>query len=145
MKDILTSAKFGNNTTHGVKKCENKKCGVCDILIEGNHYKFKNTSTPFEIRKNLTCNSKNVVYVMECSNCAENYIGCTQALNYRVALHKSNIKIADNRYLNVSKHIATCGNAKFKVMPILQTTNYTSLYIIEGNLISKYKPSLNKN
>ena len=96
-KKFLTSAKFNNQEVIGVKKCENSKCGVCNVLIEGKEYYFKNATKAFEIRKNLTCNSHNVIYALECENCRENYIGLTQDLQNRTSLHKSNIKIEANR------------------------------------------------
>ena len=40
---------------------------MCDIIIEGKSYTFKNPETKFKINKNLSCNSKNVVYVIECN------------------------------------------------------------------------------
>ena len=76
-----------------------------DIIIEGRSYTFKNSETKFQINENLSCYSKNVVYIIECSECKEIYIGSTQALNTRTSLHKSNIKIEENGKLNVLKHL----------------------------------------
>ena len=67
----------------------------CDIIIEGKSYTFKNPETKFKINEDLSCNSKkkkkkkNVVYIIECNECKEIYIGSTQALS----LHRSNINI----------------------------------------------------
>ena len=96
-KRILTSSTFEKNTTQGVTKCKNKRCKICDIIIEGKSYTLKNPETKFKINKNLSCNSKNVVYVIKCNECKEIYIGSTQALNTRTSLHWSNIKIEENR------------------------------------------------
>ena len=104
LKRILTFSTFGENTTEGVNKCKNKRCKICDMIIEAKSYTFKNPETKLKIDKNLSCNSKNVVYIIECSECKEIYIGSTQALNTKTSLHKSNIKI-ENRTLNVSKHL----------------------------------------
>ena len=49
----------------------------------------------------LSCNSKDVVYIIECSKRKEIYIGSTNALNTRTSLHRSNIQIEENRKLNV--------------------------------------------
>ena len=40
---------------------------------------------------------KKTVYKIECNKCKEVYIGSAQALNSRISLHKSNIKIPENR------------------------------------------------
>ena len=95
-------------TTQGVTKCNNKWCKICDIIIEGKSYTFKNPETKFKINKDLNGNSKNVVYIIECSECREIYEGSTQVLNTRTSLHRSNIKIEETRKLNVSKHLYKC-------------------------------------
>ena len=58
--------------------------------------------------KNLSCISKNIVNIIECNKCKEVYMGTTQALNTRILLHKSNIKLPENRKLNASKHLDNC-------------------------------------
>ena len=144
LKRILTSSKFGENTTRGVTKCNNKRCKICDIIMEGKSYTFKNLEIKFKINKNWSCHSKNVVYIIESRECKEIYIGSTQALNTRISLHRSNIKIEENRKLNVSKHLYQCSRGKFKIMPIYQTNDYTLLLIKEKYFIDKFKPKLNK-
>ena len=57
----------------------------------------------------------------------EIYLGSTQALNTRIPLHRGNIKIEENRKLNVSKHQYQCSQSKFKIMPLHQTNDYTLL------------------
>ena len=85
-------------------------------------------------------NSKNVVYIIECNECKEIYIGSKQALNTRTSLHKSNIKIEENRKLQVSKLQYSCSRGKFDIMPIYQNNDYTRLQIKERNFIDKFKP-----
>ena len=46
-------------------------------------------------------------------------------LNHRVALHKSNINIPQNRILFVSKHIFECRNGNFHIMPLYQSDSYS--------------------
>ena len=53
LKRILISSTFGENTIQGYK--------ICDIIIEGKSYTFKNPETKFKINKSFSCNSKNVV------------------------------------------------------------------------------------
>ena len=145
LKRILTSSIFGENTTQGVTKCKNKRCKICDIIIEDNSYTFKNHETKFKMNlKNLSCNSKNVVYIIECSECNEIFIGSTQALNTRTSLHKSNIKIEENTKLNVPKHLYQCSRGKFTIMLIYQTNDNTLSQMKERNFIDKFKPKFNK-
>ena len=123
-------------------KCNYKRCKICDVIIEGKSYTFKNPETKFKINKNLSFNSKNIVYIIERSECKE--IGSTQALNTRTSLYKSNIKITENRKLNISKHLLECSQGEFKIMPIYQTNDYKPLQIKEKKFIDRFKPKLNK-
>ena len=83
--------------TKGVTKCNNKRCKICDMIIEGKSNTFKNPETKFKMNQNLSCNSKNIVYITECSDFKKIYTGSTQALNTRTSLHRSNTKIEENR------------------------------------------------
>ena len=114
------------------------------MIIEEKSYTFKNREARFKINKDLSCNSKNVVYVIECSKCKEIYVGSTQALNTRTSRHRSNIKITENRKLNVSKHVYECSLGDFKIMSIYQTNDYTLLQIKEKEFMDKSKPKFNK-
>ena len=107
-------------------------CGVCNIIIERKSYNFENPKTTFIINRNLSCNSKNVVYIIECNKCEKVYIGSTQVLNTSVSIHKSNIQLSENRKLNSSKHRNECSNEMFKTMPIYQTVENILLQIKEN-------------
>ena len=50
VKRILTSFVFGENTTQGVTKCKSKQCKICDIIIEGKSFTFKNLETKLKLR-----------------------------------------------------------------------------------------------
>ena len=82
--------------------------------------------------------------MIECSECKEIYMGLTQALNKRTSLHRSNIKITENRKLNVLKNLYQWIQCKFKIMPLYQTNDYTLLQIKEKNFIDRFKPKLNE-
>ena len=144
LKQILTNAKFVNNLEKpNVYKCNGHLCGVCDIIIEGNSYTFPGNNTTFDIKRNLNCSAKNVIYVIECNKCKDWYIGSTENLKHRVALHKSNIKLSHNRVLNVSKHLHKC-NQGFKIKPIYQCDDTSLLNLKEQLFINRYDPPLNR-
>ena len=114
---------------YGVSKFNNKRCGVCNIIIEGKSYTSENLKITFIKNRNLSCNPKNVVYIIKCTNYNKIYIGCTQMLNNRVCLHKSNIKLPENRKLYILKHSYKCSKRNFEIMPIYQTNDYSLLQI----------------
>ena len=71
------------------------------MIIEGEFCTFKNPETKFIIIKDLSWNSKNVVYIIKCSKCKEIFIESTQTINTSIYFHRSTIKITENRKLNV--------------------------------------------
>ena len=145
LKGILTSAKFGTQSQHKVRKCGRPRCGLCPILIEGDSYTFPSTGEIFEIKRDLTCCSKNVIYILECIRCRSTYIGSTSLkLSVRMNVHRSQIKRDVYRFLNVSEHIHKFSENKFKVMPIYQNDNIQQLLAREIQFIEKYKPDLNR-
>ena len=113
-----------------VSKCKNKRCGTCNIIIEGIAYIVENTKT-FITNRNFSCNSKYTVYIIKCTNCMKIYIGRTQILNKRVFLHKSNIKLPRNRKLYVPKHIHEFSKGVFKLIQIYLTDDNSLLRIKE--------------
>ena len=68
----------------------------------------------------------------------------TKALNTRISLHKSNIKLPENRKLYVSKHHYKCRCGVFRTMTIYQTGDYTLLQIKE-KYIEKIQPHIKQN
>ena len=65
----------------GMKKCG--KCLACSYVKEGTSIRgisYKNKKFTWKIGRPLNCNSKNVVYMIECdkNNCNQRYIGYTQ-------------------------------------------------------------------
>ena len=103
---------------------------------------------PFQKRK-FTCDSFNLIYIIVCPNCNEEYIGETgigkSKLRDRVRVHRQHIKQPEYATCNVSKHLRTCGRGNFKIFPLLQLKeNSTDLRrTIELDFIKKYKVKLN--
>ncbi|KAJ8018211.1 hypothetical protein HOLleu_43926 [Holothuria leucospilota] len=112
--------------------------------MQGKKIHFSVTDEDFFVKTNFTCESKNVVYVLNCSNCNDQYIGSTKNFANRVTLHRSHIKNECYRILEVSKHIHTCGKNNFRILPFYQCSNENQLLIKENYFICKYKPSLNR-
>ena len=139
LKRIHTSSTFGENTTQANAWIIDVECDIY-IYIEGKSYTFKNQEIKFRINKDLSYNSKNAVYMIECNKCKEIYVGSTQSLNTSISLHKSNINIPENGKLNVSKHLYEYSQRKFKIMPIYQTNDYTLLQIKDKTLLINSSP-----
>ena len=120
LKRLLTKAKFNHNVDHEVKRCNRPNCGHCMHLLEGNSLEF-NCGRKFYVHESMTCEVKNVVYVMKCRGCNEEYIGETgKYLRRRVTVHNQQIRYPKTRMLFVSEHLSTCAhqmNPKFYIFP----------------------------
>ena len=58
----------------------------------------------------------------------------TQGCNTKTSIHRSSIRIEENRKLDVLKHLYQSSRVKCKIMPIHQTSDFTLLQIKEKNL-----------
>ena len=62
----------------------------------------------FKINANMTCESKDVIYVITCAGCNEYYIWETSnTLHARVRVHKQHINLPEYRQINLSAHLET--------------------------------------
>ena len=144
LKKLLTSSRVEETLSLGSFKCNKNRCNLCNIIIEGSSYLFKHSNEHFFIRSKLNCQSRNVIYILECDSCSECYLGATNCMNERLYNHRRDINNEEYRTFNVSRHIHQCGT-NFRFMPIYSNPNYNSLLLYEQIFIRKFKPSLNRN
>ena len=150
LKRLLTKAAYTStqSPTLGVTKCKNIRCKCCHNIYEGNTFYFENKNIHFQIKTEMNCSTKNVIYVLVCCGCKKIYIGETKTdLRTRVRLHRSNI--INNVGLYVSQHIFECTSQldlKFKIMPIYKmgTEDTLSRKLKEKQFIDKFQPELNR-
>ena len=132
LKRILTRARFvlknSNPNDSKVTKCTNTSCGTCPYLQHNvNGIKFNHSGVCFKIKTKMTCEVKDVIYVVTCSWYGKQYIGETEDLRDRVTIHNQQINHPQYRHLNVSCHIARCvirRRLKYKICPILKLRNH---------------------
>ena len=80
-----------DNTNHGHKSCE-KKCNSCsNFVVETAAIKCFATGIIFEIRRDSSCQTKNVIYVAYCLNCQKQCVGSTVCWKPRLKNYKSHI------------------------------------------------------
>ena len=80
LKDILVHSDLktpGPVPDRGCRGCGDRRCKVCDFLIEGTGFKSRVTGRDFVINFKLDCNSDHVVYLLSCAKCEMQYIGST--------------------------------------------------------------------
>ncbi|MEW8512949.1 MAG: GIY-YIG nuclease family protein [Candidatus Thiodiazotropha sp.] len=99
----------------------------------------------------MSCEVKNLIYVIRCGGCHEEYIGETgDTLRHRVTVHKQQIRDASTRMLYVSGHIDHCARnkpIKFKIWPLykMQSDNAALRKMKEQFFINLFKPKLNRH
>lgn len=110
LKMILTNSRFSlTDTTGGIKKCNHPCCENCGYMIEGESIVMENGDL-FEIKEQMTCQTRNVIYVIFCNGCNKSYIGETgEQLNKRAGGHQTQIFNESWRALEVCHHISECG------------------------------------
>ena len=82
-----------------VSKC-GEKCDICNnFLVCRNEFSCKVTGTTYKVKGNLSCNSANVVYLISCKLCKDQYVGSTYKNNFkpRFRVHKSDINTGKDR------------------------------------------------
>ncbi|OOZ70928.1 hypothetical protein BOW49_13320, partial [Solemya velum gill symbiont] len=146
LKQILTKSRFDLKEAEAkVTKCGKPRCLTCPDLIEAGSVTFKNGKV-FHVKTDMNCKSKNVIYAVICQQCEEFYIGQTSMeLRLRMTLHRQQTRVADVRFLKVSKHFHQCSKGKFKVFPIYKLFNNNTFELEEKEqyFIRMLEPGLN--
>ena len=133
LKKLLTKAKYGE-VLSGTFNCNDKRCECCNYLLINDHYTFKNVQITFKLKNRFICDSFNLIYVVICDTCKEEYIRET-----------GEGKTKDNQIVS-STHLRVCGKGEFWIFPLLQMpskdTNLRQSY--ETRFQQKFKTKLNK-
>ena len=145
-------------TVKGVNPCSDKRCQLCTkkFIVKCDKIHDKNNIIIFHLQSQYTCNSKNVIYVLQCASCNELYVGQTENLRNRMNLHKSHvIKVktghTEDNILPCSKHFAECnttidGNLTepyFHIIPFWHCNIKSKRLRFEEYFITKFQATLN--
>ena len=148
LKRILTKAEFSQKQV-GVYKCPGKIYECCASLLLGNSYTFKNVHKTFNLKTYFSCDSYNLLYIIICPTCGEEYTGETgigkTKLRDRVRVYRQHIRQPEYQKLKVEEHLRTCGKGTFKIFPLLQmrSSEIDLRRSYERNFMKKYKTKLN--
>ena len=150
LKKLLTEAEYGE-VLSGPFNCSDKRCECCNYLLINDHYTFKNVQITFKLKNRFTCDSFNLIYIVICDKCKEEYIGETEEgktkIRDRVRLYRQHIRQPQYQQLKIKEHLRVCGNGDFQIFPLLQMraqdTNLIRSY--ETSFQQKFKTKLNHN
>ena len=152
LKRILTRAKFSsqNIQTSGSQPCEDKRCATCPLTRKVSSIKITSTNETFFIKESMNCKSQNVLYIITCNKCKEQYVGKTNStLSKRCTVHRSQIKHKEYRQLGLSKHLEELNkncpiDDMFTIIPFYKLKDNRSDTITKENFfIRRFKPKLN--
>lgn len=96
-------------------------------------------------RRQFTCTSRDVIYVLKCRRCWKFYIGETCNFKKRVGKHKSDVQHPKNSHCRILvDHLRTCSSfPHFIIFPILYVREQSLRRFQESRLIQQYNPPLN--
>ena len=100
------------------KKCNKIRCKTCEYIEETNQIHDRN-NCPIALKDQLNCQSRNIIYRIQCSNCKISYIGATsQKLKDRINQHRSDIKRKQEKVIAIHFNEHCPNMTFFKVTPI---------------------------
>ena len=85
IKDLLVRAKLNPPAppANAINtKCNNKRCKFCHEMVTCNKFKSKATGRQYNIRAEITCKTRNLVYLISCKRCGLQYVGETENAFY---------------------------------------------------------------
>ena len=75
------------------QKCKHPRCVTCTHLNCSNFLRCTRTGITYTLRHNFSCTSRNLIYVITCTNCQKQYVGLTtQQLSKHFNLPDHSIK-----------------------------------------------------
>ena len=70
-----------------VFKCPDKKCECFTSPLLGNSYTFKNFDKTFNLKAHFSCDSSNLLCIIICHTCGEEYTGKTGVGTIKLSDH----------------------------------------------------------
>ena len=107
-KKLLIKAEFGE-VLSGTFNCCDERWECCNNFLINDQYTFKNVQITFKLKNRFTCHSFNLIYVVICGTCKEDYIG----------VYHEQIRQPQDPQLKVEGHLRVCGNGEIRVFLLL--------------------------
>ena len=120
---IIMLLRSGTVKAGNIRRCDSKKCKLCSeakLLINNETFNYLKNDTHIN-QDNFVCTSKNLVYVLCCSeeNCSFQYIGKTkQTLRARYNGHRSSLRTKKGCQLVIEHFTKTHQPSNLHIRPI---------------------------
>ena len=67
-----------------VSKCNESRCDICkNYMVFKNEFTCNATGKIYKVRDDLTCKSDNVIYLISCKKCKQQYVGSAYESNFK--------------------------------------------------------------
>ena len=99
------------------------------------------------LKNSFNRESSNLIYVVICQGCKEEYIGETGSLvKERMSIFRQHIRQPQYQKLAVEKHLRTCGDGKFYMFSFFKIIqeNKSLIKAYEDYFMEKFNTLLNK-
>ena len=119
----------------------------CPYLLSASLYQFKQVNKTFMLKNFFNCESSNLIYVVICLGCKEEYIGETGCLVKEwINIYGQHIRQLQYQLLTAKEHLCTCRDRKFHIFSFFKILQENKLLrkFYQDFFIDKFKPLLNK-
>lgn len=122
-------------STKGSYRCGHNRCTCCKVMQISKTFLSYATQRSYNILSYINCNTKWVIYLISCTTCKLQYVGCTgQHLKERIRRHIYDIPYTPDRNVSAaSMHFACVHGGNFETMTV-QGIERVSLPIRGGDL-----------
>ena len=146
LKILLTGAIYANKKEHCSNKRTKTRSACCDYIKKGSFHSFKTAGDILYIKEDMKCESSNLIYVVTCSTCNEEYIGETgegkTRFRDRVRVYGRHTRQLQYQYLNCEEHFRTRGKEEFKTFAFF-TLHSKNKYLNKNSMKSIFEIYLN--
>lgn len=140
LRDSLTKSTLNPSRGTGCMPCNKSRCQVCPHMRTTQKATSTASNFSVQIKGNFTCDTANVIYLLECTICSQQYIGQTETpFRIRFNNHRSHTKSLLN--LPVSKHVNLPGHSFNDLKATILESGFRSHHdreIRESYLIYKF-------
>ena len=102
LERLLYGSKSESKHKNNKVKCCGKNCISCPYLLKASLYQFKRVNKTFLLINSFNCESSNLIYVIICQGCKEEYIRKTGCLvKERINIYRKHIRLSQYQQLAV--------------------------------------------
>ena len=147
LERLLCKSKFMLVEEHFYVNSYGKNCVCCPHLLKTSCYLFKRVNKVFFLKNNFNREIRNLIYVVICQGCQEDYIGETGCLVKEwISVYKQHIRQPQYQQIKLEERLRFCSSGELQMFPFLQIKQENKLLrnAYENYFLDRLKPLLNQ-